>query len=182
MTDVRITTAHRPIDATVRLPGSKSLTNRALIIAGLARGASRLDGVGLADDTRYMMQCLKGLGIEVALDEPHCTATVQGCGGHIPVDEADLFCGNAGTVMRFGTAMCCLGAGRYRIDGVERMRNRPIGPLVDVLRDLGASIGNARIRWMPVGHAGYPDLGNQQDAPWHTAKRRIAPMPPCRPG
>jgi 3-phosphoshikimate 1-carboxyvinyltransferase len=141
MTDVRIKIAHRPIDATVRLPGSKSLTNRALIIAGLARGSSRLEGVGLADDTRYMIQFLKGLGIEVSLDEPHCAATVRGCGGHIPADEADLFCGNAGTVMRFGTAMCCLGAGRYRVDGAERMRNRPIGPLVDVLRDLGASIG-----------------------------------------
>jgi 3-phosphoshikimate 1-carboxyvinyltransferase len=151
MADVRIRTALRPLDATVKLPGSKSLTNRALIIAGLARGASRLEGVGLADDTRCMMEFLRRLGIEVDLDVHRCAATVRGGGGHIPADEADLFCGNAGTVMRFGTAMCCLGSGRYRIDGVERMRNRPIGPLVDVLRDLGASIGYE-------GREGFPPL------------------------
>lgn len=141
MTEQRIQPASKPIDATVRLPGSKSLTNRAFIIAGLAGGTSRLSGVGLADDTRFMMQFLQGLDIEVALDEPQRIATVHGCGGHIPASEADLFCGNAGTVVRFGTAMCSLGFGHYRIDGVERMRARPIRPLVDVLHDLGAQIG-----------------------------------------
>lgn len=141
MTDRRINVAHKPIDATVQLPGSKSLTNRAFIIAGLAQGRSELHGVGLADDMRYMIQFLRNLQIDVSLDEARRVAIVQGCGGHIPAGEADLFCGNAGTVARFGTAMCCLGTGRYRIDGIERMRSRPIGPLVDVLRDLGANIG-----------------------------------------
>ena len=141
MADARIKTVSHPIQATVTLPGSKSLTNRAFIIAGLARGVSRLQGVGVADDSRYMIQFLKGLGIDVALNEESRVATVQGCGGHIPTSEADLFCGNAGTVVRFGAAMCCLGMGNYRIDGVERMRSRPIGPLVDVLGDLGGGIG-----------------------------------------
>lgn len=141
MADVRIKTATRPIEATVRLPGSKSLTNRAFVIAALARGTSALHGVGLADDMRHMIRFLKDLQIDVTVDEASRIATVHGCGGHIPTGEADLFCGNAGTVARFGTAMCCLGTGRYRIDGVERMRSRPIGPLVNVLRDLGAGIG-----------------------------------------
>lgn len=141
MSNKRIQPVSRPIDAIVQLPGSKSLTNRAFIIAGLASGVSRLAGVGLADDTRYMMEFLRGLDIEVTLDEPQRIATLHGCGGHIPASEADLFCGNAGTVVRFGTAMCCLGLGYYRIDGVERMRARPIQPLVDALRDLGAQIG-----------------------------------------
>ncbi len=162
MTDVRIKNVHRPIEATVQLPGSKSLTNRALIIAGLARGTSRLQGVGLADDMRYMMQFLKGLEIDVSLDEASRTATVAGCGGHIPADEADLFCGNAGTVVRFGTAMCCLGMGNYRIDGIERMRSRPIGPLVDVLRDLGAGIGyEGQEGFLPLTIAGRGLWGGQ---------------------
>lgn len=151
MTDVQIVPRSQPIQAVVRLPGSKSLTNRAFIIAGLAHGASRLSGVGLADDMRFMIDLLRGLEIEVDLDERQRVATVHGCGGHIPTSEADLFCGNAGTVMRFGTAMCCLGHGHYRIDGVERMRSRPIGPLVDVLRDLGAEIGYENV-------PGYPPL------------------------
>jgi 3-phosphoshikimate 1-carboxyvinyltransferase len=88
-----------------------------------------------------MVRFLEGLEIEVSLEEASRTATVQGCGGHIPASEADLFCGNAGTVVRFGTAMCCLGTGHYRIDGVERMRSRPIGALVDALRELGGAIG-----------------------------------------
>lgn len=141
MPDIRIQPAARPIDAAVQLPGSKSLTNRAFIIAALAGGVSRLHGIGLADDTRFMVEFLKGLDIDVTLDEPRRVATVHGCGGHIPAGEANLFCGNAGTVVRFGTAMCCLGMGHYRIDGVERMRARPIRPLVDALHDLGAQIG-----------------------------------------
>ncbi len=151
MSDKIVQPVSRPIDATVRLVGSKSLTNRAFIIAALARGTSRLHGVGLSDDSRYMMQFLQGLGIDVSLDEQTRVATVKGCGGQIPASEADLFCGNAGTVVRFGTAMCTLGYGDYRIDGVARMRARPIGPLVDALRDLGAMIGYEAVE-------GYPPL------------------------
>lgn len=151
MSDQRIQPVSKRIDATVHLPGSKSLTNRAFIIAALAGGTSRLSGVGLADDTRYMMQYLKALDIDVAMDEPGRLATVAGCGGHLPSSEADIFCGNAGTVMRFGGAMCTLGYGQFRIDGVERMRQRPIRPLVDALRDLGAQIGYEQ-------QEGYPPL------------------------
>ncbi len=162
MADVRIRTAIGPIEATVKLPGSKSLTNRAFIIAALAHGTSTLHGVGLADDMRYMIDFLKGLEIDVTVDEARRIATVGGCGGHVPAGEADLFCGNAGTVARFGAAMCCLGMGRYRIDGVERMRSRPIAPLVNVLRDLGASIGyEDKEGFLPLTIAGNGLRGGQ---------------------
>lgn len=133
------------------VPGSKSITNRALIAAALADGHSVLTGILLADDTRLMIELLRTVGIAVTVDEPTCTAEVTGCGGLIPVSEAKLYCGNAGTVMRFGTALCALGQGLYELDGVERMRQRPIGALVEVLQALGAGVEY-------VGREGFPPL------------------------
>lgn len=130
-----------PFDATVRPPGSKSITNRALVIAALAEGASTLTGVLFSDDSRYMMQALQDLGFELEIDEPNTTVIVHGKGGHIPNHKAELFLGNSGTSIRFLAAMVCLGHGIYTLDGVERMRQRPIGPLVDSLRKLNATIG-----------------------------------------
>jgi len=146
--DVALSPIARPVDQSVCLPGSKSLTNRALIVAALADGVSRLDGLLLADDTRYMLDALGSLGVSVQLDKTSRRATITGCGGHWPSGEADIFCGNAGTVMRFLTAACCTGHGAYKLDGVARMQERPIAPLVDALRDLGAGIGYA-------GHEGH---------------------------
>jgi 3-phosphoshikimate 1-carboxyvinyltransferase len=130
----------RPVDQTVRVPGSKSLTNRALVLAALADGKSQLDGVLLADDTQLMLDALEVLGLAPHLDAQRGRITIQGCGGRWPNLEGNIFCGNAGTVMRFLTAACCVGYGDFRLDGVPRMRSRPIGDLVDALRDLGALI------------------------------------------
>ncbi|MFH1419008.1 MAG: 3-phosphoshikimate 1-carboxyvinyltransferase [Planctomycetota bacterium] len=129
-----------PIDRTVCLPGSKSITNRALLLAAMAHGTSHLDGVLIADDTRLMSNALDVLGVAAMLDEETRRANIKGCGGFWPNSEGAIFCGNAGTVMRFVTAACCIGHGDYRLDGVERMRERPIGELVEALHDLGASI------------------------------------------
>ncbi|MCH7813278.1 MAG: 3-phosphoshikimate 1-carboxyvinyltransferase [Planctomycetes bacterium] len=126
-----------PLNAVVQVPGSKSLTNRALVVAALADGSSRLTGVLPADDTRHMIQCLRALEIDLTFDEQRCTVEVRGCGGRIPTDRADLYCGNSGTTMRFCTALAALGMGRYRLDGTQRMHERPIGDLVDALRSLG---------------------------------------------
>ncbi|MCH7840230.1 MAG: 3-phosphoshikimate 1-carboxyvinyltransferase [Planctomycetes bacterium] len=130
----------RPLDAVVTPPGSKSMTNRALIAAALADGHSLLTGVLIADDTRLMFDALRALGIPITVDETGCVAEVTGCRGRLPADEADLFCGNAGTVMRFCTALTATAQGRFRLDGVERMRQRPIGGLVTALRALGTGI------------------------------------------
>ncbi len=129
--------AERPVDADVRLPGSKSLTNRALVLAALAEGTSRLEGALLSEDSLVMVDSLRRLGIPVEVDETAECMVVDGCGGRIPAARAELFVGNSGTTARFLTAMVALGHGEYVIDGVPRMRERPIQPLLDALQQLG---------------------------------------------
>ncbi len=122
------------------LPGSKSITNRALLLAALADGVTTLEGALFSDDTRYMAEALRTLGFEVQTDSVTRRITVHGLGGRIPAPQADLFIGNAGTAARFLTAMLCLGHGEYRIDGVPRMRQRPIGDLVQALNRIGGQV------------------------------------------
>ncbi|MBA3643403.1 MAG: 3-phosphoshikimate 1-carboxyvinyltransferase [Chloroflexia bacterium] len=132
--------ANGPVDGLVRLPGSKSITNRALLVAALADGESVLTGALLSDDTHYMANALRDLGIAVEIDAAAERFRVRGGSGAFPATEANLFVGNSGTTMRFLTAALPLGGGDYRIDGVPRMRQRPIAPLMQSLRDLGADI------------------------------------------
>jgi len=122
----------------VRIPGSKSITNRALLVAALANGESELTGALHSDDATYMAAALNALGIVVETDQLRERFRVQGGGGTFPATEASLFVGNAGTAMRFLTAALPLGRGTYQIDGVPRMRKRPIAPLLKALNDLGA--------------------------------------------
>ena len=144
-----------PLDAMVELPGSKSLTNRVLLLAALADGTSRFRNVLVADDTRLMVQALRSLGVSVQCDEVRSEAVVQGCGGLWPNGTATLDAGHAGTVARFMLAGCCLGRGQYRMDGSSRMRERPIGPLVNALRDLGAYVSwEGAEGFLPVAIAG----------------------------
>ena len=130
----------RPLRGSIRPPGSKSLTNRALIVSALAHGHSRLTGVLDSQDTRVMVDSLQRLGIKVVHDRSGCTADVEGCSGQIPGSAADLWLENSGTSIRFLTALCALGNGRYRLDGNERMRERPIGELARALDQLGAQV------------------------------------------
>jgi 3-phosphoshikimate 1-carboxyvinyltransferase len=127
----------RPFTAVMSPPGSKSLTNRALVVAALADGESELSNVLFADDTLVMLDCLGKLGFSLTIDRAARAVRVRGEAGRIPATAAELFCGNSGTTIRFLTAMCALGKGRFTLDGVARMRQRPIGGLVDVLKDLG---------------------------------------------
>lgn len=126
-----------PPDASITVPGSKSLTNRALPLGALARGRTRLTGVLLSDDTNVMVECMRRLGFEVQVDQPELVMAVEGRGGEIPAQGAELFVGGAGTAARFLTAMVGLGSGRYTIDGTQRMRERPIQDLLDALGMLG---------------------------------------------
>jgi 3-phosphoshikimate 1-carboxyvinyltransferase len=130
----------RPPDCEIRVPGSKSLTNRAVLIAALANGASTLDGVLCSDDTHYMIEAWRQLGIPVELEAAAQRCTIRGCDGALQTSAADLFVGNAGTAMRFVVAALCLGHGRFRIDGSARMRERPIQDLLDTLTQLGARV------------------------------------------
>ncbi len=132
----------RPVDGVVVIPGSKSITNRALPIAALARGESTLTGALFSDDTRYMAGALNQLGIRVESDEASNAFSVTGGDGTFPAASADLFIGNSGTTVRFLTAVLALGHGAFRIDGIPRMRKRPIQPLITALNELGSRVSS----------------------------------------
>jgi 3-phosphoshikimate 1-carboxyvinyltransferase len=125
-----------PIRATVRPPGSKSITNRALVCAALARGESVLRGALESEDTQVMVDALRQLGIQVDADWPRETLRVPGCDGRLPATQADLYVANSGTTVRFLAATVALGRGVYRLDGTPRMRERPIGDLLEALSQL----------------------------------------------
>ncbi|UCE59578.1 MAG: 3-phosphoshikimate 1-carboxyvinyltransferase [Phycisphaerales bacterium] len=151
MSSYACTPVSGPLDAVVTVPGSKSVTNRALIAAALADGDSLLSNVLLADDTRLMIDALRTLGFAITVDEGDSVTEVTGCRGHLPACEGELFCGNSGTTMRFCTALAALGHGRFLLDGIERMRERPIGELAEVLQTLGTGIEY-------LGTDGYPPI------------------------
>jgi 3-phosphoshikimate 1-carboxyvinyltransferase len=136
---------------TVRLPGSKSISNRTLLLAALARGATELRGVLEAEDVERMLEALGTLGVGVTPTGSPRSFAVHGVGGEIPVKRARLFLGNAGTAFRPLTAVLALAGGDFELTGVARMYERPIGDLVDALRTLGADI-----RYL--GREGYPPL------------------------
>jgi 3-phosphoshikimate 1-carboxyvinyltransferase len=125
-------------DAVVEVPGSKSLSNRSLLCAALAPGVTRLHGVLEADDTDAMVECLGRLG--VAVERDGTSAVVTGSGGSLPTGEVSLDARLSGTVSRFLLPVLALGAGSYRLDGLAPLRRRPMGPLIDAVRDLGATV------------------------------------------
>ncbi len=135
-----ITPVTGPVHGIIRPPGSKSLTNRALIVAALADGTSTLTGLLDSQDTRVMVDSLQRLGINVQHDREGCTAKVVGCAGFPPVREAKLWLENSGTSIRFLTALATLCKGTISLDGNDRMRQRPIGDLADALNQLGADV------------------------------------------
>ncbi len=135
---------------TVRLPGSKSISNRVLLLAALSDGVTVVRDLLRSDDTDRMLEGLQTLGVKV---EPlgDNSYRVHGCGGVFPVKDAELFLGNAGTAFRPLTAALALSGGSYELSGVARMHERPIGDLVDALRQLGANIDY-------LGNEGFPPL------------------------
>jgi 3-phosphoshikimate 1-carboxyvinyltransferase len=137
---LEIQPATRPVCGTAQVPGSKSITNRALALAALAQGVTVLRGALFADDTARMIDCLRALGVGIDADAANATMTVTGCGGRIPAASADLFVGNSGTTTRFITPLLALGHGEFVVDGVARMRERPIADLITALRQLDVDI------------------------------------------
>lgn len=137
---IEIQTARQPIRATVRPPGSKSITNRALVCAALAEGKSTLTGALDSEDTRVMIAGLKALGIDVEVHDEGKTLLVFGCAGCPPANSAEIFVENSGTTIRFLTALATLGRGEFTLDGIARMRERPIGDLARALEQLGTAV------------------------------------------
>lgn len=129
------------VDGTVNLPGSKSVSNRALLLAALAKGVTRLTNLLDSDDVRHMLNALQALGVSYTLSEDRTVCEVSGLGGPLrSAEPLELFLGNAGTAMRPLAAALCLGSGDIVLTGEPRMKERPIGHLVDALRQGGAQI------------------------------------------
>ncbi|MDD5242328.1 MAG: 3-phosphoshikimate 1-carboxyvinyltransferase [Sulfuricella sp.] len=139
------------VSGTVLLPGSKSISNRTLLLAALAEGITEVKALLASDDTGHMLEALKQLGVNWLRHGDSQDYRVEGVGGEFPVKRADLFLGNAGTAFRPLTAALALSHGDYKLSGVPRMHERPIGDLVDGLRQLGADIAY-------LGNEGYPPL------------------------
>lgn len=134
---------HRELE--IKVPGSKSITNRALLLAALAEGDSTLTGVLFSDDSRHLMQGLKDLGFSVEIEEEKKTVRMHGLGGRMPklpegVERGKVYVGSAGTAARFMTAMLACAGGAYELDASEQMRKRPMKPLLDALAGLGVRV------------------------------------------
>src|SRR5215469_3429695 len=156
---IEIVPIAKPVRAEITVPGSKSITNRALILAALAEGETTLEGALWSEDTQVMVECLQELGFMITVaPEPQelCNRriTVYGKGGLVPAggteqQPLELFVGNAGTAARFLTAFVCLGKGTYRIHGIPRMHERPQAELFSALRQLGyridSELGNDKL-------------------------------------
>ena len=138
MEKYKVKTVNGPLSGTVVVPGSKSMTNRALLLAALSEETSVLQGVLFSDDSRHFLDSLITLGFELQVDEEEKTVSIKGCGGKIPNKEAVINVGSAGTAARFLTAMLALSDGTYVIECSEQMERRPMEELFQVLTDMGA--------------------------------------------
>src|SRR5688572_14205081 len=166
---IEIVPLDKPVHAEITVPGSKSITNRALVLAALADGEVTLEGALWSEDTQVMVDCLQRLGFEVRVaPDPNefCNRaiTVRGRGGEIPnagttEKPLELFVGNAGTAARFLSAMVCLGRGVYRLSGVPRMHERPQAALFIALRELGYEVASPNDKLPALIHATGPRAG-----------------------
>lgn len=147
---LEITPISHPLKAAVHMPGSKSLTARALLIASLAQGRTRLVNALFSDDSLNFASALRTLGFDIQLDEAKSEIVVNGLGGRILAKKAEVFVGNSGAAARFLTALLTLGNGEYILDGEPRLRERPIGDLVEALNYLGAKLEATDGRFPPV--------------------------------
>lgn len=147
---IEIQPVTKPVNATIRVPGSKSITNRALVLGALASREKKvkIKWILHSDDTRYMIEALRQLGFAISITENGKDVEIESTNPlvRLPARQADLYLGNSGTCMRFLAALVSLGQGAYRLDGDSRMRERPMGDLLDALRQLGvdakAEFGN----------------------------------------
>ncbi|HEV2211148.1 MAG TPA: 3-phosphoshikimate 1-carboxyvinyltransferase [Verrucomicrobiae bacterium] len=166
---IEIVPPGKPREAQITVPGSKSITNRALVLAALAGGETVLPGALWSEDTQVMVECLQELGFMVNVEadpgEPgNRTLTVYGKGGEVPrggtqAQPLDLFVGNAGTAARFLTAFLALGSGVYRLHGVPRMHERPQAALFHALRELGYRVDSSNDKLPALVHGGGPRPG-----------------------
>lgn len=167
----------------VTVPGSKSVTNRALLMAALSNGRTSLEGILFSDDSRHFLSSLISLGFDVEYDETKCTATVVGCGGQIPQKNGTIHVGSAGTAARFLTAMLALSDGEYTIEASAQMEKRPMKPLFDALTAMGARFTYLKEEgFLPVKVKGsgagvsYAEIDISKSTQFLSALMMIAPL------
>ena len=136
----RVRSLKKPAQWMVEVPGSKSITNRALLLSALCKGHVYLHGVLFSDDSRHFLSSLQSLGYDVRIDEGQHTVELEGCGGVLPVQAGSIHVGSAGTAARFLTAMLGVSEGTFVINASEQMQKRPMQPLFEALISLGASV------------------------------------------
>ena len=147
----RVKRLREPVNWIVEVPGSKSMTNRALLMAAIARSKVTLNGVLFSDDSRYFLSSLQSLGYTVSVDETKKIVEVTGNGGKIPYKEGEIYVGSAGTAARFLTALLGISDGTYTIQASDQMKRRPMRPLFEALLSLGAEIIFLEQEWhLPV--------------------------------
>lgn len=139
MSQYKVKTVHHPLNCTVEVPGSKSITNRALLMAALSNGECTLNGVLFSDDSRHFLTSLIALGYVIEVNEVEQYVVIHGRGGKLPKKEATIHVGSAGTAARFLTAMLALSDGVYTIEASEQMKKRPMLPLFEALASMGAA-------------------------------------------
>lgn len=139
----------KPVQARIKIPGSKSITNRALLLAALANGVSEVSSILISDDTTAFIKALRQLGVMIQFDESTQSCIVGGCNGRFPKNKASIWCDEAGTAARFLLAACASSSGSYSFDGSERLRERPIALLLDALRMQGAKVEPKNSSKMP---------------------------------
>lgn len=172
-----------PIKAQVHIPGSKSMTNRALLLAALADGVSELFDILISDDTIAFMNALRELGIVIQLDEDACSCIVAGCHGQFSNLEATIWCDKAGTVARFLLAACAGTPGTYTFDATPQLRARPIEPLLDILTQQGVKIISENKDHMPFTiqgsdrlQGGNIEIASEESSQFVSALLMIAPF------
>ena len=176
-----------PLQALVRVPGSKSITNRALLVAAVSNGISTLSDILIADDTLAMVGAIRRLGVEIEVDQERRVATVYGCSGLLPNDNANVWCGSSGTVARFLLPQCAARGGDYHFDGTEQLRSRPMGALLHALADQGVDISPQAANYLPVSvkgtglKGGVVDVEGQQSSQFLSGLLMASPLAgePC---
>ncbi len=181
--ELEIAPLKSPPSVQISVPGSKSITNRALILGALAQGESNITGALASEDTAVMLEALQRLGFAVQTSQQGTSIAIHGRGGEIEARKATLYLANSGTSLRFLTALCALGSGEYLLDGVERMRQRPQEPLLLALQQLGvraeAEFGNGcpplRIQGRGRMQGGYCKLQTAASSQFLSALLMVSP-------
>lgn len=174
-----------PLDATVRVPGSKSVTNRALVCAALAEGTSVLEGALFADDTDAMVGVLRALGLAIRADGDAARLEIDGCGGRVPATDAVLHTRQSGTTSRFTVALLAAGEGRYRVEAHPQMQARPMDASFAALGQLGASVDADRPGHLPATITAPATPGAVASLPGDASSQFLSGLllvGPCLPG